>query len=246
MSKKPTFSNPALKKSNASKAKEKQFNIVANVNSFNAVFDLQKLDSQEEENLKGILHGNWITDNLSKSEVEKNFQELKSITSEIKSISRQGAFLIGERVVKARDMLKPYRDGTFTLWLESTFGSRRSGYNMLAYYELYRALPDESLKTKYKTMPQKAAYSLANRKGDNQKKFEFIDQHFNLKGSDILLLVQKEFSNHDPRSRRTITGLVRRLLETVDQLSKKSRSLSIEDLEDVKYAKSRLVEILKK
>jgi hypothetical protein len=246
MPKKPLFSNPALKKSKTSRVKEKQFNIVANTNSFSAVFDLQKLDSQEEGSLKGILHDNWITDNLSKSDVEKNFQELKSITSEIKSISRQGAFLVGERVVKAREMLKPYRDGTFTLWLESTFGSRRSGYNMLAYYELFKALPDESLKTKYKTMAQKAAYSLANRKGDIQKKIEIIDQHFNLKSRDLILLVQKEFSNHDPRSRRTITGLIRRLLETVDQLSKKSRRISVEDLEDIKYAKSRLIQILKK
>lgn len=246
MSKKPKFSNPALKKTAKKKGDEKQFNIIAEVNNFNAVFDIQKLDPSEEERLKDLLDENWMEENLSKTDVQKNFQELKSLTSQIKSISRQGAFLIGERVVKAREMLKPYRDGTFTLWLESTFGSRRTGYNMLAYYELFRALPDEELKTKYKSMLQKAAYSLANRKGDIQKKIEIIDRYYNLKAKEILEVVQKEFSNHDSRSRRTVTSLVRKLLETVDQLSKKQRRLSIEDIEDIKYAKSRLNEIIKK
>jgi len=246
MPKKTKFSNPALKKVKGSGKKEKIFNIVAEVNSFNAVFDLQKLDVHEEEGIKEILNSNRIEEGSSEEEVERDFQELKSITSEIKSISRQGAFLIGERVVKARKILKPYRDGTFTLWLESTFGSRKTGYNMLAYYELFKALPDEDLKTKYKSMSQKVAYSLATRKGDVQKKIDIIDQHFNLKSRDLLLLVQKEFSNFAPRSRRTVIGLIRRLLETIDRLSKETRRLSINDLDDIKYAKLRLSEILKK
>lgn len=245
MPKKTKFSNPALKKTKSS-GKEKKFNIVAEINSFNAVFDLQKLDFHEEEGIKEILNSNRIVEDLSEEDVEKDFQALKSLTSEIKSISRQGAFLIGERVVKAREIFKPYRDGTFTLWLESTFGSRKTGYNMLAYYELFKALPNESLKTKYKSMSQKAAYSLATRKGDAQKKIEIIDLHSNLKSRELLLLIQKEFSSFDPRSRRTITGLIRRLLETVDRLSKETRRLSIDDLDDIKYAKSRLAEILKK
>ena len=162
MPKKTKFSNPALKRKKVPSTKEAQFNLVTNVNSFNAVFDLQKLDEQEESHLKGILENNWIPDNLTEKDFKQNFVQLKSITSEIKAISRQGAFLIGERVVRARELLKPYRDGTFTLWLESTFGSRRSGYNMLAYYELFTALPDDELRSKYKTMAQRAAYSLAN------------------------------------------------------------------------------------
>lgn len=246
MSKKTKFSNPALKKKKDSDIKKNQFNLVTKVNSFNAVFDLQKLDFNEEQQLSGILKDNWIPDNLSEKELEENFIRIKAITSEIRAISRQGAFLVGERVVQAREILKPYRDGTFTLWLETTFGSRRSGYNMLAYYELFRALPDDDLRTKYKSMAQKAAYSLANRKGDIQKKFEIIDQHFSLKNQELMIIVQKEFSNRDRRSKRTITGLINRLLETVDQLVKKEKKLSLEDLEDIKYVKTRLDKILKK
>lgn len=246
MSKKTKFSNPALKKSESPAKAKEQFNLVTNVNSFSAVFDLQKLDESEEKHLEDILENNWISDNLKREELSQHLMRLKALTSEIKSISRQGAFLIGERVVKARDLLKPYRDGTFTLWLESTFGSRRTGYNMIAYYELYTALPDDDLRNKYKIMPQKAAYYLANRKGDIQRKFRIIDQHYRHKCPEIMHVVQKEFINHDRRSKRTTIGLVNRLLDTVDQLVKRQKELSKEDLDDIKYARGRLQEVLKK
>lgn len=245
MSKKLKFSNPALKKSKTLPADEKQFNLVTNVNSFNAVFDLQKLDDQEESYLKEILENNWIPDNSTEKDFEKTFVKLKSITSEIKAISRQGAFLVGERVVHARELLKPYRDGTFTLWLESTFGSRRSGYNMLAYYELFRALPNDDLRVKYKTMAQRAAYSLANRKGDIHKKFKIIDQYFNLKSNELITIVQKEFANQDYRSRCTINALINRLLETASELEKHKKKLSKGDLRDIRHAKTCLNEVLK-
>ncbi|MCB1082339.1 MAG: CT583 family protein [Chlamydiia bacterium] len=246
MSKKTKFANPALKKSKAAKEKVEQFNLAVNVNSFNAVFDLQKLDEKEEAHLEEILENNWIPDNLSETESKQTLAKLKSITSEIKSISRQGAFLVGERVTQAREMLKPYRDGTFTLWLESTFGSRRSGYNMLTYYELFTSLPDEDLRRKYKIMPQRAAYSLANRRGDLQKKMEIIDKYFGLKSNELISIVQKEFSNRDGRSKKGVLSLINRLLESIDQLVKRKKELTKEDLDDVRYAKERLSEILKR
>lgn len=245
MSKRAKFSNPSLKKKVAANSKD-QFNLAVNVNSFNAIFELQKLDDQEEKKLKELLESNWSSDSLTKKEVEENLGQLKTLTSEIKSISRQGAFLIGERVVKAREILKPYRDGTFTLWLETTFGSRKSGYNMLSYYELFIALPSEELKNKYKKMAQRAAYQLANRKGDIQKKFAIIDQHYGSKSNEIIRIVQEEFSNRDYRSRKTVEALINRLLETVDQLVKRQEELSAEDLKDIKYARGRLQEILKR
>lgn len=246
MSKKTKFANPALKKSKAAKEEVEQFNLAVNVNSFNAVFDLQKLDEKEEAHLEEILENNWIPDNLSETESKQTLAKLKSITSEIKSISRQGAFLVGERVTQAREMLKPYRDGTFTLWLESTFGSRRSGYNMLMYYELFTSLPDEDLRRKYKIMPQRAAYSLANRRGDLQKKMEIIDKYFGLKSNELISIVQKEFSNRDGRSKKGVLSLINRLLESIDQLVKRKKELTKEDLDDVRYAKERLSEILKR
>jgi len=245
MSKRVKFSNPALKKKSTSNNKE-QFNLAVNVNSFNGVFDLQKLDSQEEEKLQKLLESNWSPDSLTKKQVAENLIQLKALTAEIKSISRQGSFLIGERVAKARELLKPYRDGTFTLWLETALGSKRSGYNFLSYYELYIVLPNEELKNKYKKMPQRAAYHLANRKGDIQKKFAIIEKHYESKGNEIIKIVQEEFANKDFRSRRSVDGLLNRLLEAIDQLAMRQKELSAEDLEKIKYAKGRLLEVLKR
>jgi|JI10StandDraft_1071094.scaffolds.fasta_scaffold23353_7 hypothetical protein len=246
MSKKTKFSNPALKKrDNQPLKRADQFNLAVNVNNFNAVFEPQKLDKKEEERLEEILENNWIPNNLSEAEAKQTLMKLKTITSEIKSISRQGAFLIGERVLKVREMLKVYKTRTFLLWLESTFGSRRTGYNMLTYYELFQALPDDELRNKYKTMPQRAAYSLANRKGDIQRKINIIDRYFDRKSNELISIVQKEFSNRDQRSKKSIEALINRLCETVDHLAKRKQELSKEDLNDLKYAKTRLGEILK-
>ncbi len=43
-------------------------------------------------------------------------------------------------------------------------------------------------------MPQRAAYSLANRKGDIQGKIDIIDKYFDLKSNELISIVQKEFS----------------------------------------------------
>lgn len=245
MSKKTKFSNPVFKKKDHQPLKKAdQFNLAVNVNNFNAVFEPQKLDKKEETRLEEILENNWIPHNLSESEAKQILMKLKTITSEIKSISRQGAFLIGERVSQVREMLKVYKNRTFLLWLESTFGSRRSGYNMLTYYELFQALPDEELRDKYKSMPQRAAYSLANRKGDIQRKIDIIDRYFDRKSSELISIVRKEFSNRDQRSKKSIDALINRLCEIVDHLDQQKEELSKKDLNDLRYVKSRLREIL--
>ncbi len=243
MPKRAKFSNPALKKKESRPIKKEDFNLAVNVNSFNAVFDLQKLDASEEVRLREILENNRIIDETNSEDIDEHFSKLKTITSEIKSISRQGAFLIGERVVQAKKLLKPYRDGTFTLWLESTFGSRKSGYNMLSYYELFNMLPTEDLKDKYKLMAQRAAYILANRKGELQRKIDIIDQHFSLKSGELIEIVQKEFAVRDFRAKKAMNSLVDKLLKTVDRLVQMKKDLSADHIHDIEYASERLANI---
>ena len=120
------------------------------------------------------------------------------MTSEIKAINKQGALLIGERVYKAHEILKSYVDGTFVKWIDATFDSRRTGYNMLSYYELYLSLPNHA-KENFKKMPQKAAYMLASRGGDINKKAEIISGYHDLKASDLILLIDEQM----PSSKRT-------------------------------------------
>jgi len=102
----------------------------------------------------------------------------------------------------------------------------------------------EGLRSKYRSMPQKAAYVLANRKGDIQRKIWIIDKHSNLKCAELLSIVQKEFSVHDKRSRRTVDGLLRRLHETVDQLSRCEQVLTKSDVKEIKSSQKKLQALL--
>ena len=121
--------------------------------------------------------------------VERDLNQLKLITSEIKAIGRQGTVLMGERVHKAKEVLNPYKDGTFTRWLESTFGTRKTGYNVLSYFELYRDLPQLDLEEKLKKMPLRAAYVLASRELDLDAKASIIRDCHELNHSELVAII---------------------------------------------------------
>ena len=166
------------------------FNLVPQVNSFNSVFNTQPLDSKESNEIERLLINNVQPD--GKESVEKDIEQLKLITSEIKAIGRQGTILMGERVHRARELLKAYKDGTFTKWLESTFGTRKTAYNMLAYYELYTALPHDDLRERLKKLPQRAAYILASRDGDLDIKAEIISEYHDRTHDELVVLIQEK------------------------------------------------------
>ncbi|WP_068470538.1 CT583 family protein [Candidatus Protochlamydia phocaeensis] len=125
--------------------------------------------------------------------IENDINQIKQITAEIRTIGKQGSILMGERAFKAREILKSYKDGAFTKWLEISFGSKRSGYNALSYYELFISLPDSDIKDKFKKIPQKVAYALASRIGEIEKKAEIINSCDNLKTDQMLELIQEQF-----------------------------------------------------
>ncbi len=169
------FSNKAFQPS----VKEQiGFNLIHQTSSFHTVFDPKPLEVSEALAIEQLLSES-AREPLSDEQRSRDVGQLQQITSEIKAIAGQGVALMGERVYRAREMLKPYKDGTFTRWLESTFGSRKTGYNMLAYFELYTALPSEELKESFKKMPQKVAYILASRSGELAQKADFIRAYYN-------------------------------------------------------------------
>nr|NGX47007.1 hypothetical protein [Chlamydiota bacterium] len=165
MSKRKAFSNLAFQKKPSSKKGTKNFNLVTEVklNAFQSVFNTQPLSSRVEINIEKLLVENRVPGENTEKNVSQDIRVVKELTKEIKAIGNQGAFLIGERIAKAREVLKRYKKETFGSWLEETFGNKRTGYNFLAYYELWEGLPDSSLKEKYQLMPRKAAYMLASR-----------------------------------------------------------------------------------
>ncbi len=164
-------------------------------NALRSMFGIQTLDPKESSEIEEILLENATASETQPAQFRQDIEELKAITAEIRSIQKQSALLLGERVYKAREILKKYRNGstTFTQWVTSTFSSRRTAYNCLSYYELYCALPGEKLKSQLQKMSHKAVYILASRTGSWEKKIHIVEKFFHLQQEEIIPLIRKTF-----------------------------------------------------
>ena len=178
-------------------------------------------------------------------------EQLYQITEEIRAISRQGAVLLGERVFRVRELLKPYRDRTFTKWLEATFSSRKTGYNFLAYYELYIHLPREELKEKFKKMPSRAAYILASKEGALQEKVSLIEEYSDLGHQELVALIRQTFpslSRSGVSSASSIRQLTRSLSAVLKGRNFRRQPLSLlekQALEDLTQQIAKLSGVVK-
>jgi DUF438 domain-containing protein len=241
MSKPSPFHNPAFQQTTAAPIGS-GFNFVTQFNSFSSVFDTKPLEKDEAEQLEKLLSDNAQTDLISFEQLEQDKANLKQITAEIKSIGKQGAILMGERVQRASELLKPYRDGTFTKWLEVTFGTRKTGYNLMNYYALYNELPNEELRQKFKKIPQRAAYILASRKAENvDVKAEIIDQYHNLGHKELVGVIQEKLplASDDKRCNKgAATKLIASIHDSIEKLQACKESLTNED-------RSSLLELMK-
>lgn len=159
------------------------------LSSFSGVFRVAALSETEtreiEEILKNFAHS--PTDNI-----EPDLKALMAITSEVKAITNQAVILHGERIKRAQDILKKYRDGAFTAWLYAIYGNRQTPYNFLQYYEFYSVMPPH-LHTKIDQMPRQAVYTLASREGSIEKKESIVQNYAGQSKKDILSLIRKEF-----------------------------------------------------
>ncbi|MCE2983982.1 MAG: CT583 family protein [Parachlamydia sp.] len=175
---------------------------------------IRPLEELEERALERLVIEN--SKNLSENELKDDFDHIKILTSEIRSIGKQGVLLMGERIYDAREILKPYRDGTFTKWLQFTLGSVKSGYNMLAYFELYTELPENS-RENFKKLPQKAAYVLASRNIELQRKEEIINTMYHLKSDELINEIRDMF----PKAKRIRSKKWSVLFKVFDRLHHK-------------------------
>lgn len=226
------FNNRAFQQSTFPSA---GFNLVTQNNSFSSVFDPKPLEGVDATRIEQLLVENLLPGTITEVQLEADTAELKRITAEIRAIGKQSIILMGERVHRVSELLKPYRDGTFTKWLENTFGSRKSGYNALSYYSLYNELPDEELKQKFKKMPQKTAYILASRKGaDIEAKAEIVREFHDMSHDELVSLIQEKMplEEKDRRSQKNtserfiaiIRGAVQKLQDREDELTEENRS----------------------
>lgn len=158
------------------------------LSSFSGIFKITPLSSLEKEKIESLL----VSFKEEESELEVDLHSLLNITSEVKAIHNQAAILHGERIKKAQEILKNYREGAFSLWLVTVYGNRQTPYNFLQYYELYQLLPPK-LHTKLDTMPRQAVYTLASRKAPLAEKIKIITEYEGEPKNEILSLIRKTF-----------------------------------------------------
>jgi hypothetical protein len=159
-----------------------------NLSSFSGVFRVLPLTEGERETLTSLL-----TEYKNESqEINEDLFQLTALTAEVKAINNQAIILHGERIKRAQEILKNYRDGAFSAWLIATYGNRQTPYNFLQYYVLYTSLPQQ-LHLKLDEMPRQAVYSLASREGDSKQKEEIIQNYQGQPKQELLKLIRETF-----------------------------------------------------
>lgn len=159
------------------------------LSSFSGVFRVTPLSDQEKSELQTILQAHRQNED---DNIDSDLKALSAITSEVKAITNQAVILHGERIKKAQEILKKYRDGAFTTWLYAIYGNRQTPYNFLQYYEFYTVTP-QPLHAKIDQMPRQAVYSLASRSGDLERKLEIVRGYAGQPKQEILKLIRHEF-----------------------------------------------------
>lgn len=192
------------------------------LSSFSGVFRVAALSDKETSVLRDILH------NFSPEQVDNLEGDLKAlalITSEVKAITNQAVILHGERIQRAQDILKRYRDGAFTAWLYATYGNRQTPYNFLQYYEFYTLMP-AALHGKLDQMPRQAVYTLASRAGALEKKESIVQTYAGQTKQELLALIRHAFPLAEddlrtPRFPQQALSLLKKVRDLLRQPSQK-------------------------
>ncbi len=200
----------------------------AKASNISQVFKIAPLSSPEHDKMLEILDSH----RKDQQETTVDLRMLSDLTAEIKAINSQAAILHGERIKKAQEILKKYKDGAFTAWLIAAYGNRQTPYNFLQYYELYRAIP-KTFAEKLDEIPRQIAYTLASRSGTLEQKVDLIQNYTGQSKEDMLSTIRSMFplSIEDKRAHDPIRQLLENLRRLEKQMKKPSFSPSLEQKE---------------
>jgi hypothetical protein len=206
-----------------------------NLSSFSGVFRIAELNAKEKELLLSLL-----TQYKNQSqEISEDLFQLSALTAEVKAINSQAIILHGERIKKAQNILKNYREGAFSAWLVAAYGNRQTPYNFLQYYELYIALP-EQLHSKLDELPRQAAYSLASRNGNQEQKQLIIQNYKGEPKQALLKLIRETFPLLETdRRAQDLTNVA------INQLRRVQSQLLTSSFSPTSKQKAELLQILK-
>ena len=210
--------------------------------------EITTLNDFESRELELLLFENFIPGRLSEEDVGEDFIQIRKLTAEIRSIHKQQAVLVGERIYRARDILKNYGDGntTFTKWIDRVFSSRRTAYNILRYFEFYQQLPSLALKQNLKEMPLKVAYCLSSRQAPLDKKMEIIENYSKERPEDVMLLIKERLpiSSSDRRRKDSNKIAIDKVILFLSRLKNRKAHLAKEHLDMLQEAKELLNQLL--
>lgn len=211
-----------------------------NMTSFSGVFQVAELSDQEQHHLRDLL-AEYSTDS---ADVESDLKQLSNITSEVRAITNQAAILHGERIKRAQQLLKTYRDGAFTAWLLSTYGNRQTPYNFLQYYEFHQQIPSD-LRPQLERMPRQAVYTLASRNGEFENKQKLVEDYDGQTKDELLQLIRELFplNASDGRHRSSGDALVQSLSKLHSKLTKQKAPLSSDQKDSIRKLVAMLAEV---
>lgn len=210
-----------FKKSSSNKKKEKfkeSFEVQnQNSNPVSVFLGSHKLSPSDEQRIQFLISDRYKVEDISRDEVEKDISSLFEISSQVQSITKQSLILHGERIAKGQEILKKYKRGAFTAWLEITYGNRQTPYNFLYYYLLHKELPNKTRKL-YQKIPYRAAYLLGARKGSIKDKVGIIENFFQKPQKDLMIIIEKTFPLHPADQRIKNESILKVADDILDQL----------------------------
>lgn len=194
-----------------------------------------KITADERASLKKILERYCENDDA----LETDLNELSQLTAEVKAINNQAALLHGERIKKAQEVLKAYREGAFTSWLIETYGNRQTPYNFLQYHEFLLAMP-KALQARIDTMPRQAIYTLASRNAALSDKQAFIEEYQGQTKEELLTEIRRSFPLKESDGRKQDVGEA-----WIRLLERAHNSLQTQSLKFTPRQKQRIESLLK-
>ena len=206
---------------------------------FSGLFGMPRTGEKEKREITELL-SKYASDGTA--DISQDLSSLLALTAEVKAINNQAALLHGERIKKAQQILKKYREGAFTAWLNATYGNRQTPYNFLQYYEFYLKMP-KALHSQIEAMPRQAIYTLASREGELTKKEEIVRNYMGETKQQMITLIRSLFplSQDDKRGENIVENALKQLerLGTIfslgkPQLSAKQKAALLERLELLK------------
>ncbi len=212
------------------------------MSGFRGMFGERTLSPYEEERIEEILKAHGTE--KEHSQVEEDCRSLFRITSEIKAISNQSILLHGERIKRAQEILKGYKDGAFTAWLLATYGNRQTPYSMLQYFDLYTSLPQKE-KLLIESLPKKAAYALASREGAFETKLQLLKGYKGEKQQEMIVRIRETFPKNsaDKRTKSLSLSLLHELEKLVARLEGRAEKFTPDERKRLQELGKKLISL---